>query len=97
MAKEKESKKESKEENKEMSLQEAKEWRASLYKPEDKALSEREKKELFRVFWASEKRKYGKGKDLEEIIWLHLKTMKMDNPDKFEAGLAHFGLKKLGN
>lgn len=82
-------------ENKEMSLEEAKAYRASLYKPELKVLSEQEKREAFRLFWAQEKSKYGKKKELEEIIWLHLKSSKLDKPEDFEKGLSHFGLKKI--
>lgn len=83
--------------SKEMTLEEAKAYRASLYVPQERKLSEQEKREQFRLFWAQQKRKYGKAKDLEDILWLHLKSSKMDEPSKFEAGIAHFGLKKIGN
>ena len=83
-------------ENKEeMTADEARAFRASLHKPEVLVLTEREKREQFRIFWAQSKRKYGKAKDLEEILWLHLKSSKMDEPEKFEDGLKHFGLKKI--
>lgn len=96
MAKEKEFKKEKAEEKvEEMSLEEARKFRASLAKPEEKKLEESEKREAFRLFWAQEKYKYGKSKDLEQILWLHLKAVKMDEPEKFEDGLSHFGLKKI--
>ena len=82
--------------NDEMSLADAKAWRASLYRPAaNKALSEKEKREAFRLFWAQEKYKYGKSKDLEGILWLHLKASKLDEPAKFSEGLQHFGLKKI--
>ena len=79
----------------EMTMEEAKAYRASLYKPEAKKLSEAEKRDLFRVFWAQEKYKYGKAKDLESILWAHLKASKHDEPENFDKGLAHFGLKKI--
>lgn len=79
----------------EMSLAEAKAYRASLNKPKAAELTEKQVREQFRIFWAQEKAKYGKAKDLEEIVWLHLKASKLDAPEKFEAGLAHFGLKKI--
>ena len=82
-------------ENKEMTLEEAKAFRASLYKPEAKKFSDQEKREAFRLFWAQNRKMYGKSKDLESIIWLHLKAVKMDEPEKFEDGVKHFGLKKL--
>ncbi len=81
---------------KEMSPEESKAYRASLYKPSKKALSENEKREAFKIFWAQEKKKYKKSKELEEILWLHLQTIKMDEPEKFAEGLKNFGLKKLG-
>ena len=79
----------------EMSLEESKAFRASLYKPQPKALSENQKREAFRIFWASQKAHYGKAKSLEHSLWLHLSTIKMNTPDKFVDGLAHFGLKKV--
>lgn len=80
-----------------MTLKEAKALRASLYVPQAIVLTEQQKREQFRVFWTQAKRKYGKTKELEEIVWLHLKSSKMDEPSKFEAGIAHFGLKKIKN
>jgi hypothetical protein len=79
----------------EMTLEEAKAFRASLYKPTAQALSETEKREKFRIFWAAERRKYRQPRELESVLWLHLKAMKLDDPSKFEAGLQHFGLKKV--
>lgn len=79
----------------EMSMAEAKAYRASLNKSQPAELTEKQVREQFRIFWATEKAKYGKAKDLEEIVWLHLKASKLDAPEKFEAGLAHFGLKKI--
>jgi hypothetical protein len=78
----------------EMSLEEIKAYRASKHISVPKKLSQEEKRELFSIFWAQEKYKYGKTKELENIIWLHLVTMKLDEPDKFEDGLKSFGLKK---
>lgn len=88
-------KEERSEEKKEMSLEEAKAYRASLYKEKASELSESEKREQFRIFWAQNRNKYGKTKELEHIIWEHIKAAKLDAPEKFEQGLAHFGLKKV--
>jgi hypothetical protein len=79
----------------EMTADEAKTFRASLAKPQIRELTESQRREAFRVFWAKAKRQYGKAKDIEGVIWLHLKSMKMDQPEKFEDGLKHFGLKKI--
>jgi hypothetical protein len=49
---------------------------------------------LFQEWWATERKSYGRDKDLEEILWPHLKAIGADSPEKFEAGVQHFGLKK---
>lgn len=79
----------------EMSLEEARAYRASLHKPVPQALNEAQKREAFRVFWVSNKAKYGRSKSLEKAIWLHLKSIGMSNPDQFAQGLQNFGLKKV--
>lgn len=79
----------------EMTLEEARAYRAARHAAKAPSLSEEQKKEQFRLFWALEKTKYGRPKELEEILWLHLKAIKHDAPEKFEAGLKHFGLKKV--
>ena len=81
-------------EEQEMSAQESRAFRAALAKPEHKTLTDEEKREEFRIFWAQAKSQYGKGRNLEEVLWLHLKAMKMDKPEQFEDGLNHFGLTK---
>lgn len=83
-------------EKNEMSAEEAKAFRASLAPvAEARELSERERRESFRVFWAQSRKQYGKTKELEEILWVHLKASKLDQPSQFEDGLKHFGLKKI--
>jgi hypothetical protein len=79
----------------EMTLEEAREYRASLHKEKPVELEESEKREMFRLFWATNKSKYGKTKDLEHILWTHLKATKLDSPEQFESGISHFGLKKI--
>jgi hypothetical protein len=79
----------------EMNLEEAKAYRASLHKPVEQALNDQQKREQFRLFWATNRNKYGKEKKLEEVLWIHLKSAKFDDPKKFEEGLANFGLKKI--
>lgn len=78
-----------------MTLEEAKAYRASKHVPQDEKLTDEQKREQFRLFWAQAKRKYGQPKGLEDILWLHLKSSKHDEPSQFEAGIAHFGLKKV--
>lgn len=79
----------------EMTLEQSKAYRASLHKPTPKVLTEEQKREEFRIFWAGNKAKYGKSKAIEKAIWLHLKAIKMNSPEQFAAGLDNFGLKKV--
>lgn len=84
------------EERQEMSAEEARAARLAAAKPKAaKELSEAQKREAFRLHWVKEKAQYGKAaRELEDIIWLHLKAIKMDEPAKFDEGIKHFGLKK---
>ncbi len=82
-------------EKQEMTLEEAKAYRASLYKIQPKKFTEDQTKEMFRIWWTAQKSKYGRGKSLERALWLHLKSVGCAHPEKFAEGLAHFGLKKV--
>ena len=48
----------------------------------------------FKAWWAQARIAYKRQKDLEEILWIHLKTIGCAIPEKFEEGASHFGLKK---
>lgn len=78
-----------------MTLEDARAYRASLYKPTPPVMNEAQKREAFRIFWTSNKSKYGKTKAIEKALWLHLKTIQMDSPEQFAQGLQNFGLKKV--
>lgn len=81
---------------KEMTLEEAKAYRASLYKEaEAKPLTQKQKRDAFKAFWTQNKRKYGMTGKLEHVLWLHLVSTKNDDPANFEAGLKNFGIKKV--
>jgi hypothetical protein len=81
----------------EMTIEEARAYRASLYKPPVKVLTDQEKRESFRLFWAKARRKYKQyNKSLEQILWIHLQASGYDMPEKFDQGIEHFGLKKVG-
>jgi hypothetical protein len=84
-----------KSQSKEMTLEEAKAFRASLAKPQEKILTDKDKREAFRSYWSQNKKKYGMTNKLEEILWLHLVSTKNDSPEKFENGLKNFGIKKI--
>jgi hypothetical protein len=84
-----------KDSRREMSLEEAKAYRASLYKPQKRALSEAERRQQFKLFWTQNRKKFGKKKELEPILWIHLQAAGYDQPEKFEDGIQHFGLKRV--
>jgi hypothetical protein len=80
---------------KEITVEEAKALRASKHAALPKKLSDLEKREEFRLFWAEAKSKYGRPKEMESVLWVHLKAINMDNKKDFEAGLENFGLKEI--
>lgn len=51
-------------------------------------------REQFSAFWAVAKKSYKRSKDMEDILWAHLKSSGFDKPEFFEKGIEHFGLKK---
>jgi hypothetical protein len=69
------------------------EHKESARKPQEED-SGVDNRESFRAFWAAARKEYGKPRDLEEILWAHLKSAGFDRPEAFEQGLEHFGLKR---
>jgi hypothetical protein len=51
-------------------------------------------RDAFSEFWAQNRQSYNRPRDLEPVIWAHLKSSGYAQPHLFEAGLQHFGLKK---
>lgn len=92
MAKEKPTPKPTALEQFEMTMEEAKAYRAALHVPKTKKLNDMQKREAFRIWWAGNKKKYGRSQFLEYALWLHLKTIGMDSPENFEKGIFNFGL-----
>jgi hypothetical protein len=58
------------------------------------SLHELSARDAFSEFWARVRKEYNRPRDLESVIWAHLKSSGHDQPHLFEAGLAHFGLRK---
>jgi len=48
----------------------------------------------FSLWWASNRKAYNRPKDLESVLWAHLKSVGHDKPELFQKGIEHFGLKK---
>ena len=81
---------------KEMTLEESKSWRASKYVAPTIILTEEQKREEFRIFWAANKAKFGETKsNIEKALWIHLKSIGMDTPEQFLLGMTNFGLKQV--
>ena len=79
-----------------MTLEEAKAYRASLYKGAPvMPLSDKQKRAAFKAFWTQNKKSYGMTNKLENVLWLHLVSTKNDSPELFQAGLDNFGIKKV--
>lgn len=74
-------------------LKKARELRLKNFKENQASISSNDSKEDFRVFFIQNKIKLGLDPNLEEAIWLHFKSAGFDKKDKFEEGLAHFGIK----
>jgi len=53
-------------------------------------------REKFRSYWALNRRKYGRPRELEETLWAHLASIGATSEDRFEDGLRHFGLEEKG-
>jgi hypothetical protein len=59
-------------------------------------LPEVKRRQSFQEYWTSARRSFGRPeRELEDILWAHLKAIKCDVPSKFEEGVAHFGLRKI--
>jgi hypothetical protein len=79
----------------EMTLDESKAYRASLISNISRPLTQKQKRDAFKIYWTQNKKKYGMTGKLEEILWLHLVATKNDSPENFDNGLANFGIKKV--
>lgn len=50
-------------------------------------------REEFREYFSKIRKKIDAPKELEHVLWAHLKAIKHDKKELFEAGLKHFGYK----
>jgi ribosome biogenesis protein Nip4 len=51
-------------------------------------------RESFREYWAVNKKSFNQSKEVEEVVWAHLKAIEHDQPELFEIGVGHFGFNK---
>lgn len=54
-------------------------------------------RESFRLWWASNRRRYGRPRELEAVLWEHLVASGHDREQDFDRGLKHFGLEEKEN
>jgi hypothetical protein len=50
-------------------------------------------REEFRKYFLKLNKKLNLNKSLEEVIWIHLKTIDHDKKELFDKGVEHFGYK----
>lgn len=50
-------------------------------------------REDFRKYFLKLNKKLNLNESLEEVIWIHLKTIKHDKKELFDKGVQHFGYK----
>jgi hypothetical protein len=50
-------------------------------------------REDFRKYFLKLNKKLNLNKSLEEVIWIHLKTIEHDKKELFDKGVEHFGYK----
>lgn len=78
------------------SMGNAREMKMALIKSRQKVNKKDEEARVkFQEFWAQNKNKYSCPKDVEPILWAHLRAAGYDSPEKFEAGINNFGLEKI--
>lgn len=78
------------------SMDKARELKLALNKNRQKVnKNDEETKMKFQEFWAKNKTQYSCPKDIEHILWVHLKAAGYDSPEKFEAGIKNFGFDKI--
>lgn len=56
-------------------------------------VAETDQRESFRLYFIKLRKKLGLKRDLEEIIWTHLKAIGHDKEELFDAGIENFGYK----
>jgi hypothetical protein len=79
--------------NEEKKLEKAKKNKVAMPIKKTRAKKESEHREDFRQYFVKLSRKLSLDKYLEEILWLHLKTIKHDRKELFDDGIKHFGYK----
>jgi hypothetical protein len=69
----------------------------SQTKNKKETFTEKELRTKFEEYWNLNKAKFTEksSKELEEVLWFHLKSSGYSSPEKFEEGIVHFGYKPV--
>jgi hypothetical protein len=59
----------------------------------EKKKKKEDSREEFRKYFLKLNKKLNLNKSLEEVIWIHLKTINHDKKELFDKGVKHFGYK----
>ena len=59
----------------------------------EKKKKKEDSREEFRKYFLKLNKKLNLNKSLEEVIWIHLKTIEHDKKELFDKGVKHFGYK----
>ncbi len=71
----------------------ARKKRLALAKANPVVSEKTDERENFRKYFLKLRKKLNLGRYLEEVIWVHLKTIKHDKEELFDDGIKHFGYK----
>lgn len=88
-----ERKKSKKNETEAEKIEKARKKRIALAKEIKKAEEKTDERENFRKYFLKLSKKLSLNKSLEEVVWIHLKTIKHDKKELFDKGIKHFGYK----
>lgn len=71
----------------------ARKKRIALAKESEVVVDTTDQRESFRIYFVKISKKLKLNGSLEEVIWTHLKAIKHDKEELFEAGIKNFGYK----
>lgn len=80
-------------ESQEEAIAKARKRRLALAKDKTPEPDKSDSREDFRKYFVRLNKKLNLDRYMEEVIWIHLKTIKCDSKDLFDKGIKHFGYK----
>jgi len=81
------------EDSNEQKIAKARKRRLALAEEKTPTLEVSDNREEFRKYFLKLCKKLNLNKSLEEVIWVHLKSIKHDKVELFDNGVKHFGYK----